>query len=204
MRQLSGQVQALLAADALVPRDFIWIEARRRDTGDAVTWGAWSDLGAVDAQVIDPVTGDVVTRTFEGAGALVEVGAVTQTAGLEVQVVTLTLNDLADGAERLVREYDARRARLELFRGFLDPVSLLLPAPAVPRFVGFVDEAPIVTPESGGTGSITLTCAGHPQELTRKGTATRSDADQRRRAPGDAFYQHAASVGTWDIKWGGS
>ncbi len=202
MRVLDPAVQAALEAGALQMRDFVWVTARDRDTSAPVTWGAWSDLGTVDADVIDPATGGTVTRTFQGGGNLVEVSAVPLVTGLTVEVVTLRISQIEAGAEQLVRGYDVQRAPIELFRGLFDPGTYQLVAPAVPRFVGFVDEVQIETPAEGGEGAIVLTCASHTQELTRTSSAKRSDSDQRRRNADDAFFEHAAVVGTWQIFWG--
>jgi hypothetical protein len=201
-RPISPEVQARLEAGALVPRDFLWITPRRRDTGAAVTWGAWSDLGTITADVIDPVSGVTVQRTYEGAGSLVQVSEVPLVVGLTVQSVEIQLSQIATGAEALIRTYDARRAPVELHRGFLDPATMRLAAPAVPRFLGFVDEAPVETPAEGGEGGVRLTCVSHAQELVRASSAKRSDADQRRRNANDGFFRHAATVGTWKIFWG--
>jgi len=185
-----------------VPRDFLWITARNRATGAPVTWGAWSDVGTVSADVIDPASGATVTRTYEGGGAVIAIGNVQLVTGLTVQAVEISLSQLDAGAQQAVRGHDVRRAPVELHRGFLDPDTHRLVAPAVPRFVGFVDEAPITTPVEGGFGEIRLVCASQTQELTRSSTAKRSDADQRRRNASDGFFRHAATVGTWKIWWG--
>ncbi|MFP4275519.1 MAG: hypothetical protein ACLFRU_10890 [Paracoccaceae bacterium] len=202
MRPLDPSVQAALEAGALVPRDFVFVTARDRSDGSPVTWGAWSDLGTITADVIDPVTGVTVQRTYEGAGSLVAVSEVPLVTGLTIQTVQIELSQIAAGAEQLVRGYDIKRAPVELHRGFLDPATMRLVAPVVPRFLGFVDEAEILTPEEGGEGAMQLTCTSHAQELTRSSTSKRSDADQRRRSANDGFFRHAATVGTWKIFWG--
>ena len=200
MKNWPQAVLDALDAGTLVPRDFIWVEPRDRDTGDAVSWGAWSDLGDITLTVNDPILGPVM-RTFEGAGSLVQVSSIQIVGGLEVQTATVTLSGVAEQAERLVRQYDARFAPIQMYRGYLDPVTMRAAAPPEPLFVGFVDDAPINTPAEGGDSTIVLTCASHAQELTRKGTSTRSDADQKLRNPDDDFFLHAATVGTWDVKW---
>lgn len=202
MRTLDPIVQSALEAGTLVPRDFLWITARDRDTGTTFEYGMWSDLGSVTAPVLDPVTGLSVSRIYRGFGALVEVSPVVLVSGLTVQTVTITLSQLDPDAINLLQNYDLRRAPVELHRGFLDPVSMRLASPAVPRFSGFVDEAPLITPAEGGSGSIELTCASHTQDLTRSSSAKRSDADQRRRSSTDGFFRHAAVVGQWTITWG--
>lgn len=201
MQTFDSAVESALAAGALVPRDFLWIVARNRSTGAAQPWGAWSGLGTISATVLHPETGAETVRSFDGAGDLVQVDGVRLVLGLTVQTVQITLSQVAADVDQLVRTWDARFARVELFRGFLDPTSDQLVAPAIPRFVGFVDKAPVVTPQEGGTGGVRLSCASMVQELTRAESHKRSDADQRRRDPTDTFYQHAATVGSWQIFW---
>lgn len=201
-KTLDVATQAAIEADAVVPRDFLWITARNRTTGAAVSHGLWSDAGAFSGAVIDPVSGATITRQWEGAGGLIEVQDVQMSLGLQVNTVQIVMSQIDTQAEEIVRGLDARRGRVEVYRGWLDPVSMLLVAPAICHFVGFVDAAPIVTPAEGGEGSITLTCASYTQELTRSNSAKRSDADQRLRDPGDAFFQHVATVGDWEINWG--
>src|SRR5690606_38720310 len=70
MKSYSANTVAALAARRLLPRDFLTITARERDTGEPVTVGFWSDLANVTALVIDPETGDPDLRAFYGAGSL--------------------------------------------------------------------------------------------------------------------------------------
>lgn len=202
MRALDPSVQTALEAGTLVPRDFLWLTARNRETGSPFEYGVWSDLGSVTAPVLDPVSGEQVNRIYRGVGTLVEISPIVLVSGLTVQTVTIAINHIDADVLALMRNYDLRRASVELHRGFLDPVSMRLNSPAVPRFSGFVDEAPMNTPAEGGEGGIELVCASHTQDLTRSSSAKRSDADQRRRSATDGFFRHAATVGQWKITWG--
>ncbi len=202
MRYLDPATLAALRSGHVAPRDFLWLSPRDRDTGALVPMGFWSDLGTVSAPVIDPETDAEITRSYTGAGDLVEVGAVPLAAGFAVQTVSLKLSQLTPGAAAAVRGYDLRRAPVELHRGYLDPTTGLLVGPAIPFFTGEVDDAPISTPAEGEEGAINITLVSHAQELSRTNPAKRSDADQRERAPGDGFFRHAAVVGSWRIDWG--
>lgn len=202
MRQIDSATDAALASGHIVPRDFLWIEARNRATGAPVERGFWSDLGTVQAPVLDPVTGQTTTRSYAGAGGLISVGPVALVTGFSVQTVDIQLSQIEAGAVDILRTYDLRRARVQLHRGYMDPASFLLVAPALPFFFGEVDQAPLTTPAEGQDGSITITATSHAQELTRSNPAKRSDADQRQRDAGDGFFRHAATVGSWRIFWG--
>lgn len=202
MRNVDGNTLAALAQGSVVPRDFLWLVPRDRATGADHPVGFWSDVGTVEAQVIDPDTDTVLTRTYSGAGDLVEVGPVALISGLTVQTVSIRLSQITAEAAQAVRGYDLRRALVELHRGFLDPATGLQIAPALPWFTGEIDGAPIPTPAEGEAGAIDLRAVSHAQELTRTSPARRSDADQRLRDPSDGFFRHAATVGTWRVNWG--
>lgn len=201
MRVLSAGAQQALAGRSFTVRDLIWFTVRRRDTGEEVHQGYWSDLATQTLQVIDPRSQSVQDRAFDGGGDLIEISPIPLVSNLTVQSVEVKLSQVSD-ANHLIRTYDARQARVEIFRGLFVPGTLLQVAPAYPRFLGFVDDPDIVTPREGEDGSITLGLVSHTQELTRSNPATRSDAFQRRRGASDSFRRHAASVGTWDINWG--
>lgn len=75
--------------------------------------------------------------------------------------------------------------------------------PALPRFVGTIDQAPVTTPkENDPSGDVTLTCTANTQELTRSNPDTRSDASQRLRSATDNFFADVVVVPTWDVNWG--
>lgn len=202
MRDLPSEIVDALSARSIVARDFLWIVARNRDTGEAVPDGMWSDVGSITCEVVDPDTGSPDERTFAGAGTLIEISPIHLVSTLTVQPVTIRMSQIAERVETLVRTYDVRQARVEIFRGLFDPASRALVAPARCRFVGFVDRLSIVTPSEGEVGHAQFECVSHTQELFRSNTDTRSDQSQRRRSATDNFFQDTAAVGEWDIQWG--
>ena len=201
MRQLDAAAQAALEAGSIKIRDFIWFVVRDRDTGSDVEAGFWSDYGTANMQVLDPRSQQVQTRQFEGAGALISIGPIPLVSNLTVQEVTIELSQISD-ANALIRTYDARQGRVEIFRGLFELDSLVQICPAYCRFFGFIDQPEILTPRENEEGKITLSCVSHTQELTRSNPATRSDAYQRQRDQTDSFRRHAAVVGSWEQKWG--
>jgi hypothetical protein len=201
MRFIANDLQVALDGRAITVRDFIWFVVRDRATGDDVEAGFWSDVTTVDMQVTDPRTYTTQTRRFQGAGELIGISPIPLVSNLTVQTVTVELSQVSN-ANELIRAYDARQGRVEIFRGLFEPETLVQIAPAYPRFMGFIDEPDILTPAENENGSITLSCVSHTQELTRSNPATRSDTYQRRRSPTDGFRRHAATVGGWDLKWG--
>ncbi|MDN5786907.1 hypothetical protein [Pseudorhodobacter sp.] len=201
MRTLSAPAIAALLKRNVTIRDFLWIEARNGTTGDPVDVGYWSDLGTVSAQIDDPRVGSIVTRDFQGAGGLINISPITLVSNLSVQTITISLSQIADPND-LVRGYDVKQARVGVFRGLFAPATLVQLSPCYSRFLGFVDQVEIETPAESGEGKIELTCVSHSQEMSRRNTATRSDADMKKRTSGDTFCLHSAAVGTWEMNWG--
>lgn len=202
MRDISAANYDALQSRQLVARDFIWFVVRDMTSGDPVTDGYWSDIGDISADIIDPDTGGTETRTFVGAGSLISISDIPLVSNLTVQNITVTLSQVADRVNELVRGYDCKQGRVEIYRGLFDPLTRQMVAPAEPRFVGFIDEAPITTPKEGDSGDVTLTCTSNTSELTRFNTDTRSDASQQLRSAGDDFFTDVAVVGAWQQFWG--
>jgi len=204
VRFLSPANRDALAAGRLVARDFLWIVARERDTGDPAAVGFWSDVDDLgDARVINPDTGLEVSRAYKGAGGLVEIDAIPAVSMIEVQDVNIRLSQLDAAVEQAVRLYDVKQARVEIHRGLYDPESRLQVAPAYVRFVGFVNNVTILTPAEGRDGGVNLTCVSHTQELMRSNPATRSHEDQiNNRSTSDNFLADTAVAFEWEIDWG--
>jgi hypothetical protein len=202
MLAISAENNAALAARMLVARDFLWIIARDRDTGDPQPVGFWSDVGNVSASVIHPDTGLETTRDWYGSGTLIQMDDIPRVANITVRRIRIKLSQLDELVAQAVREYDCKQARVEIYRGQFNPSTRAMVAPAFCRFVGFIDEVPIRTPPEGEEGSVMLTCTSHTQELNRANPDTRSDASQKKRSATDNFFQDAAVAGDWEMWWG--
>lgn len=201
MRDIAAASQTALEQKTIRIRDFIRFVVRDRDTGDDVVAGYWSDVGTVSVDVIDPETQSSEEQSFDGAGTLISVSPIPLVSNLSVQSVTVELSQVSD-ADGLVRTYDAKQGRVEIFRGLFEMDSMTQISPAYPRFFGFIDEPDILTPSEGDYGGISLTCVSHTQELMRSNPATRSNTYKKQRSATDTFRRHAATVGTWEVKWG--
>ncbi|MCK1676651.1 hypothetical protein [Bradyrhizobium sp. 150] len=203
-RSIATDNYTALSARKLISRDFVWFIVRDLVTGNPVTDGYWSDVGTISADVIDPETGSTVTRSFVGASSLISISDVPVVSNLTVQTVSITLAQVASRVNDLIRGYDCKQGKVQVFRGLFDASTRVMVAPAFPRFAGTIDEAPVTTPKEGEAGDVTLTCTGNTQELTRSNSDTRSDASQKLRDPDDDFFIHAATVADWQQYWGKS
>lgn len=201
-RSIATDNYTALSARKLISRDFVWFIVRDLVTGNPVTDGYWSDVGTISADVIDPETGSTVTRSFVGASGLISISDIPVVSNLSVQTITITLAQVATRVNDLVRGYDCKQGKVQVFRGLFDASTRVMVAPAFPRFAGTIDEAPVTTPKEGDTGDVVLTCTGNTQELTRSNSDTRSDASQKLRDATDDFYIHTATVSDWQQYWG--
>jgi hypothetical protein len=199
MRSLPAEALAALASGSCMPRDFIWLVARDRTTGAPVADGQWSGLGTIEAAVLNPDTGDADTRTFYGSGTLTQVSGISLVSVIQVQTATIHMAQVHDRVNELLRGYDCKQARVEIYRGLFSPETGNLITPAFCRFVGFVNEAPVFTPpQNRDGGRVELRCTSHTQELLRASAELRSDESQQRRFPGDRFFQHVHVVAHWE------
>jgi hypothetical protein len=201
-RSISAENNAAIQAGRIIPRDFIWLISRDRTDGSPVAEGVWSGAGNFTASVIDPHTGGSTSRLFYGSGVVLAVGDIPLVQGITVQTLSITFSGVNAGFNDYVRTYDLKQAEIQIFRGFLDPDTRELVAPATPRFVGYIDDAPITTPKENESGSITITATSNTQELTRANSDVCSDASQRLRSSTDNFYQDVVVVGDWKAPWG--
>lgn len=202
MRQISTENQLALNQRQLIARDFLWIIARNRETNEPEAVGFWSDIENASVYVLDPDTLLPVLRTYYAAGGLVEIDAIPSVSVIQVQDVQIKLSQLDELVEQAVRLYDIKQARVEIHRGLFDPDTRNLVAPALVRFVGFVNSIKISTSSENSDGGVFLTCVSHTQELTRANPATRSHEDQKLRNSGDVFFIDAATVSEWELDWG--
>lgn len=201
-RNISPENLAAMQQGRLVFRDFMTIKARDRTTGNIVLDNVWSDYGNVSAQIIDPDTGLTVSRDWYGSGTLINIDDIPMTANLQVQSIGISTGQINAHIENLLRGYDLRQAPVEIYRGFFNPSTRVMVAPAEARWLGFVDSVEIDTPSENQYGDGKITSTSNTQEITRANSQTRSDSAQTHRLAGDTFYKDSATVGTWKIWWG--
>ena len=198
----SAAIEAAIQAGVVMPREFLEIGVKNRNTGAIVYERFWSDVGDLSADVTDPDTGTVQTYTFIGTYGLIEMDAIPRMANMTVPTVTISFAAVGADIDRLVRTYDARQARVRIWRGFLDTNTRRMIESAQPRFYGFVDQVELPTGTEDQEAVAKLICASHSQELTRFSTDTRSNASQIRRSATDDFFADASTIGNHVFFWG--
>ena len=188
-------------AEGLGERKLIWFAVKERGTGNPVGRGIWDGSEDLPFTVISGVTGLPETRDYYGA-SLIKVGDIACTTDMTVQSVTINLSQIADVAQQLIRQFNARLARVEIHTMYMHPETGM-PVGTLLDWVGEIDKVKVKTPAIGGEGSIEIkTVSDIMSMLTRINGRRSSFEDQRKHANGDQWSKYASTAGTWDVAWG--
>jgi hypothetical protein len=187
--------------NGLVTRDFVTVFAKNRSTGDIDELCLWNGRVPLDAPVVKPSNGASDIRSFQAMGALLKIGPIPASLSLEIRTVRVELSKISDAALNIIRTYDAQMAEIQIHRGQFDLVTRQLVDPALCRFRGFINNAPIKTPKSGGSGGISVECVSIARILTRTSGQNFSDELMKERS-GDRFARDVDVDGDWRIWWG--
>ena len=175
----------------------VWIVARHRSTGVETPIG-FSDLG--DHR--DFVT-DGETRTYFGAGNVIEVAPIRASVGLEVVYHQVVMPPFTDEMRQLLIQYDPRGAETRIYSVAFD-IDTNEPIAAPKRFVkGRLQEAPTTLGAKRTSSSkTTLKIASNTRILT-EGLPVRKSLDAHQQAyPGDLGREHTAVTADWPVTWG--
>ena len=182
----------------IAPVYFFWIEARNRTTGATEAMGLWTGDEDIAVNVQTP-TGGTATREYLG-GTNLSVDQIKLVADLTDEPVTVSISQVADAAQQLVRGYDVRLAYCEIHA--TSWAGGVFSSPPQLQFVGIVDDAQVATPAAGGSGSIALTVRSELMtQLLASSPAKSSDSHQKRRQEGDRFSEYAGIVKSRNIQW---
>lgn len=181
--------------DGVVSKSLLWVRARNRTTGDEEPIGVWTG----DQDRVFSIGG--ADRTYVGEGAMLPLDAIVQRAGVDVRLLRVVLNPLDATVAYLVHTLDVGLVPVEIHRALFDPSSGDLIEEPHRVWKGFVDEAPVTTPEIGGQAMVELTLASAARNLQRGLTLTKSDAVQSLRG-GDRFRRYGDVSGSVKIWWG--
>jgi hypothetical protein len=189
-------------------RDFIWISGKNRSTGATESLGLWNGWVPVTADVVNPKTGETVSRVYQAGGGLIGLPEIPATLQTEVRSIRVQISHLSEAAMNAIRLYNAQMAEVQIHRGVFDPSTGAIADPALCRFFGYVNHAPIPTPASGEEGAIELECVSASRLMTRKsGKLTSPELfKERYKSSGatDMFGKYLDVAGAWRVWWGQS
>jgi hypothetical protein len=203
MRSYSPAVQAALEAGRLKLRRSIWCTVRNRSTDAPYSEGYWSETYSRELTVFDPATGSNSTRTYYGAGTLIEMDPLPRTATLQVKRPSVRFSQVNPRVDELFRDYDAKHAPVEVHTILFDPDTGEQVEAGEVEFIGRVNELVVNQPAAGEPGSVEFKLVSRLQEINRKFSSTRSGADQKReRNAADTFHDDNEVAAEFDLPWG--
>ena len=202
MRYYDGGFQAALAAardQGIAPVWFVWITGRDFDTNDPIEGGIWSGHEDLTINVPLPDGSGAETRIYIG-GCGLTISGLRYVSDLTDSPVTVSLSQIADGAQYLLRGIDQRLANVEIHVSSMTGGAFVSP-PQI-EFVGIVGEGSIGTPPAGSEGGITLSVRSELLAmLSATSPAKSSDQHQKRRAAGDEFCKYGSTVSSRQVQW---
>ena len=199
MIDLNLQQSLLFAREGgIAPVWFFYVKGRDRVTNAARTMGLWSGDENVSFNVQTP-DGAIVSRDYLG-GCNLHVDNLKYVADLTDEPVNVSISQIADATQQLVRGYDVRGAYCEIHA--TTRVGGALSSDPQLQWVGVVDDVLIGTPEAGGEGSIGLVVRSElMSQLTSINPAKSSNSHQRKRRAGDRFSEYAGTIKARRIQW---
>jgi hypothetical protein len=191
----------LARTKGIIPRDFVTVRAKDRGTGAIEELCLWTGHVPVTAPVKRPSDGTSDNRDFQAAGAILSIQSIPAGMQTEVRTIRIKLSKLSPAALNIIRSYDAKMAPIEIHRGLFDPDTRQLVSPALCRFDGYINSAPLKTPKVKGEGYIELECVSRSRILTRTSGMLFSLETLKLRA-GDLFGKFLDVAGAWRVWWG--
>lgn len=202
MRQYDSDFADALAAarnSGLAPVWFVWIKAKNRSTGADEAMGFWSGDEDLTLQITPPGETSAQARLYVG-GCNLSVDDIRYVADLTDNPVSVSLSQIADAVQELVRTHDVRLAECEIHATAMDG-GRFISDPQL-EWVGVVDDAPLATPSIGSDGAVTLSVRSEiMHQLTARNPAKSSDQHQKRRSATDAFCEYAGTIGARSVQW---
>ncbi|MBW4708617.1 DUF2163 domain-containing protein [Roseobacter sp. YSTF-M11] len=177
-------------------RLLVWITAREKATGTAVSIGFWT---GADHRVFS-IGGE--DRTYYGAGSLIRIAPLVSAPGLNVRTTRLTFSPISEEFRVAVGLYDTNDAPLQIHVANFDPLTRAPIAEPVRRFKGFAKGLTSTRAAMGGDARAELAVQSAAHVLTRTLPLKKSDAALQARHPGDLLRQYTDISGSVETAWG--
>jgi hypothetical protein len=171
------------------------------DETDAARLSFWTGDENLIMTVTSGLNGLPSNRTFYG-GVELQVPSIPRVADLTVQTIDVQLNILADAVAQLVRGFDIRLGKVEIWDMLLDPKTRLSVSLPQLVFLGEVDGSPISTPSVGSEGGVVIRCASDAISMLNRKNFTKSSYEAQKQRDGDEWGKDANVVKSWRVPWG--
>lgn len=196
-------MQAIQSREGIVRDNLIEIIAKDRTTGNAVPLRLWSGWDTTDLPVLDPDTRLVSIKTYYAGAGVVTWPAIPLTSDTTIRRISMGLSQINQQVLDAIQGFDSKHAPVQIHRLYRNRNTLEPIGPAIPRFIGFLNESIKRIPSIGGEGSLEIGLVSESRNLTKLNPIRRSDEQQQRRG-GDRFRRYADVAGSWlaNVHWG--
>jgi hypothetical protein len=184
MRTMTDAATAALTAGTISP---FYLAAIEFTSG---MWRAWTGVGTLVWNAYD----------WTGVGDLGGVSAITQTADLSAEGITLSLSGINSSDVGSAISDVATYLTVDVWLGFLDSTGAVIVDP-VHCFSGHVD-VPTVQ-DDGETATISITAENDLLILSQSSQRRYTNDDQQIIYPTDLGFQFVPTVQAWNGAWGG-
>ena len=175
----------------------VWLTARNRSSGLPETIGLWSGDDHQDFVI------NGQTRTYYGAGNVIDVPPIRSMVGLKTVYHTITLPPVTDEVRQALVQYDANKAPVEVHVVPVDVDTGNALAEPIRMIKGTLQEAPEVLGEKGARSDNTkLKVASSARRLSLGVPFLKSDEALKAVAPTDEGRAYIDVAGDWDVPWG--
>jgi hypothetical protein len=185
MRTMTDAAKAAIAAGVVVKP--FYLVAIQFTSG---MYRAWTGTGTITWDSFD----------WTGTGDLMGVSAITQTADLSAEGITIALSGINSTNVGSVVSDVATYLTVDVWLGFLDSSNAIVVDP-VHVFGGHVD-VPTVQ-DDGDTATISITAENDLLILSKASMRRYTNDDQQIIYPTDTGFQYVPTVQAWNGSWGG-
>lgn len=197
MRTLDGALATHLTARlGIEAHVLVWAEAKDKGTGSASPFGVWTGDDDRD------FTTDGVTKTYLGAGNLLDVGDLVSETGYVVRVTRMTLPHLSTDISAIIAARNFRLAPVTWHQVHLVPGGHDIVATPRRIFRGWVERMSLPDAAQDGNAAAEIEMVSYARSMTRPLTLKKSDEALKRREPTDTFRQYIAVSGKISTSWG--
>ena len=182
-RSLSTEMQAVASAELLRP---IYLIDMEFTSGDVYFWSGVGNL-------------TFNSNSYIGAGDLLSIGSVSETAELQANGATVTLTGIKQSLVTIARDEPYQGRPLTIRLGALDDSGDLIASPVI-IFSGFMDVMTIS--DSGDSSTISISVENKLIAFERSSVRRYTNEDQKIDHPSDKGFEFVTKIQEKEIIWG--
>lgn len=184
-RSLTSEMQSAVTADLVRP---ITLVQCAFDSGNL---NLWNGIGNLTVDSVD----------YVGAGTLLNISAITESAELTANGITVALSGVTEPLISKARDEDYQGRELKVLLGIINEDGTVTVDPVV-VFSGFMDT--MVLNDGGETATIQVTVENRLIEFERTRVRRYTAEDQKIDYPNDKGLEFVAELAEKEIVWGRS